>query len=98
MTSKQRAYLRSLASTMQPLVQVGKNGITEALLNQINEMLELKELIKISVLKNVDFIVQDIAAELSKSTNSLTVQVIGSKITLYRISKKKDVEHIVLPS
>ena len=52
MTSKQRAYLRGLANTIEPIFQVGKGGLTENLIKQLSDALEARELIKITVLKN----------------------------------------------
>lgn len=98
MTSKQRAYLRSLAMTMQPLAIMGKNGLTDSFIEQINALLEARELIKINVLNNCDFTAKQIAAELSEQTNSTLVQTVGNKITLFRVSKKDDIKHIELPN
>ena len=97
MTSKQRAYLRSLAMTMQPTIIMGKNGVTEAFVEQVNTLLEARELIKINVLKNCDYTAKQIAEEISNQTNSVLVQTVGNRITLYRVSKKDDIKHIVLP-
>ena len=88
MTSKERAKLRSLASTMQPIFQVGKNGNSEAFLKQIDQALEARELIKITILNNSGEDAREIAEEFAKGTNSEVVTVIGSKVVLYRKSKK----------
>ena len=87
MTSNQRAYLRSLASTMQPIFQVGKAIVTPELTAGIEEALEARELIKITVLKNCMDEPMNVAIKLSERTNSEIVQVIGKKIVLYRPSK-----------
>lgn len=87
MTSKQRAYLRSLASTIQPIYQVGKSVVTPELTAGIDEALEARELIKISVLKNCMDNPMNVASMLAERTNSEVVQVIGKKIVLYRPSK-----------
>lgn len=87
MTSKQRAYLRSLASTIQPIYQVGKSVVTPELTAGIDEALEARELIKISVLKNCMDNPMNVANMLAERTNSEVVQVIGKKIVLYRPSK-----------
>ena len=89
MTSKQRAYLRSLANTLEPVMQIGKASITPDLTQSVSEVLEARELIKISVLKNCTDNPNEIADILSERTNSHIVQVIGKKITLYRQSKTK---------
>ena len=95
MTSKQRAYLRSLSNHIDPIFQVGKQGISDNLIKQINDALKARELIKIKVLENVDVPIKDIAEEISLQTDSLIVQIMGNKITLYRRNKEKT--KIVLP-
>ena len=88
MTSKQRAYLRSLASTMQPIYQIGKGEITPEFTKGIDEALEARELIKISVLKNCMDTPINLANTLAERTGSEIVHVMGKKIVLYRASKK----------
>lgn len=88
MTSKQRAYLRSLASTIQPIYQIGKSEISPELTKGIDEALEARELIKISVLKNCMENPASLAETLAERTNSEIVHVMGKKIVLYRPSKK----------
>lgn len=96
MTTKQRAYLKSLAMTMDPIFQVGKNSITPKLTNAIAEALEARELIKISVLKNCIDDPREIAELVAERTRSQVVQVIGKKIVLYKEGKDKN-KKIVLP-
>lgn len=96
MTTKQRAYLKSLAMTMDPIFQVGKNSLTPELTNAISEALEARELIKISVLKNCINDPKEIAALMAERTRSQVVQVIGKKIVLYKEGKDKN-KKIVLP-
>lgn len=88
MTSKQRAYLKSLASSLTPIFQVGKASISPEMAAGIDEALEKRELIKISVLKNCFDEPKEIAQTLAERTNSQVVQVIGKKIVLYRPAKK----------
>ena len=88
MNSKDRAYLRSLANTIEPILQIGKSGINNNLIKQVNDALEARELIKITVLETAPEDANDVAIELSNSTNSIVVQVLGRKITLYRKRKK----------
>lgn len=95
MTSAERAKLRSLAMTMEPTTHIGKNGVGDTLIKQIDDQLESRELIKISVLKNADFSAKEIAETLAEQSNSQVVQVLGSKITLYRVSKKDGIKHIL---
>lgn len=95
MTSNIRAKLRSIAMKLEPSTQVGKNGIGETLIKQVDEQLQSHELIKIAVLKNADVDAKDVAEELAETTSSEVVQVIGSKITLYRYSTKQGIKHIL---
>lgn len=95
MTSKQRAYLKGLAMTTEPIFQVGKASLTPELLDAIREALEARELIKISVLKNCADDPREIATVMAERTQSEVVQVIGKKIVLYKESKNK--KKIVLP-
>ena len=87
MTTKQRAYLKSLAMTMDPIFQIGKSSMTPALTEAISEALEARELIKISVLQNCMDDPKEIAAVLAERTRSQVVQVIGKKIVLYKEGK-----------
>ena len=93
MTSKQRAYLKSLAMTMDPIFQFGKNSLTPENTKAIAEALEARELIKINVLQNCD--PKEIAQIVAERTHSQVVQVIGKKIVLYKESK--DNKKIELP-
>ena len=96
MTSKQRAYLKSLAMTMDPIFQMGKASLTPENTKVIDEALAARELIKISVLQNCLDDPKVIADYLSERTHSDVVQVIGKKIVLYREGKDKK-KKIVLP-
>ncbi len=95
MTTKQRAYLKSLAMTMDPIYQIGKAALTPEITEGVSEALEARELIKINILKNCMDDPNEIARTLSERTHSEVVQVIGKKIVLYRESKDK--KKIVLP-
>ena len=88
MTSKQRAYLRGLANTIQPIFQIGKSGISENLINQLRYALEARELIKISVLETAPETTKSLALEIEEKTNSTLVQTIGNKITLFKQKEK----------
>ena len=87
MTSKQRAYLKGLAMTMDPIFQMGKASLTPENTKAIDEALAARELIKISVLQNCLDDPKEIAAVLAERTHSQVVQVIGKKIVLYREGK-----------
>lgn len=87
MTSKQRAYLKGLAMTMDPIFQFGKNSLTPENTKAIAEALEARELIKINVLQNCADDPKEIAQIVAERTHSQVVQVIGKKIVLYKESK-----------
>lgn len=93
MTSKQRSYLKGLAMKIDPIFQLGKAGVSPELTNGIDEALEARELIKITVLKNCLDEPKTMAVMLAERTHSEVVQVIGRKIILYRPSlEKKKIE------
>ena len=89
MTSKQRAYLMSLASNLNPIFQVGKASLTPELTNAIGEAFNNNELIKIGVLKNCMDDPRAIGEAVAERTRSQLVQVIGKKIVLYKPNKDK---------
>ena len=84
LTSKQRAQLRGIANTLDTIVIIGKDGITENLIKQANDALEAREIIKCRVLENSLLTAREACDELSRLTRSEQVQVIGSKFVLYR--------------
>lgn len=88
-TSKQRAYLKGLAMNIDPIYQIGKSNLTPEVTKGINEALEARELIKISILKNSTEDPRALAEMVAERTKSEVVQVIGKKIVLYRESKEK---------
>lgn len=94
-TSKQRAYLRSLAQNIDPIFQVGKSSLTPEMTEAIAEAFNKKELIKISVLKNCMDDPREIGEILAERTGSELVQTIGKKIILYKPDKKNP--KILLP-
>ena len=96
MTSKQRAYLKSLAMKMEPIIQIGKSSLTPELTKAVEEALAARELIKISVLQNCMDDPRSLADMLAERTHSQVVQVIGKKIVLYR-EGKEDKKKILLP-
>ena len=95
MNSKQRAYLRKLAQTMDPILHIGKSSITPEFTEAIDEALKARELIKINVLKNCFDDVKSLSTILADRTQSEVVHVMGRKIVLYRASK--DNPKIMLP-
>lgn len=97
LTSKERAYLRSLANTMDPIFQYGKEGMSENFIKQIDDAIEVRELIKISVLENADADVKELASEICEKAHCQSVQIIGRRIVFYRQARDKDKRKIVLP-
>lgn len=95
MTSKERAYLRGLANTINPIFQIGKGGISDVLIDQLNNAIEARELIKVTVLETAPGSAKELAIEIANSTNSEVVQTIGNKITLFR--QKKENSKIEFP-
>jgi RNA-binding protein len=92
MNNKQRAYLSGLASTQQPIFNIGKASLTPEVVQAVDEALEKRELIKISILKNCFDDPGEIAQTLAERTRSQVVRVIGKKIILYRAAKKPQIQ------
>ncbi|MCQ2456493.1 MAG: YhbY family RNA-binding protein [Clostridia bacterium] len=84
LTSKQRAYLRGLANSLQPISQVGKSGITDEVCRTADLALEARELIKMSVLETAGVTAREAADQLAELCKADTVQVIGTKFVLYK--------------
>lgn len=95
LNSKQRAYLKSLASNLDVIVHVGKASLTEEVIQAVNDAFNTRELIKVGVLKNCIDDPKLIAQAIAENTRSEVVHVIGKKIVLYR--KDKDNQKIFLP-
>ena len=96
LSSKQRAYLRSLSNDLDVIVHIGKDGIGDNLVKQANDALEARELIKGRVLENSMYTAREAAEELAVATRSEVVQVIGSKFVLYRYQHNKEKRKIQL--
>lgn len=90
LTSKQRAQLRDLANPLEPIVHIGKGDLGDNLIQQADDALEARELIKCRVLESSEYSPRKAADALGKATRSEVVQVIGTKFILYRQSHKKD--------
>ncbi len=88
LTSKERAKLRALANPMETILQVGKGGIGEQLISQVNDALRARELIKMRVLETAPGFPAEIAHALAEQTSSEVVQVIGTRFVLYRKNPK----------
>lgn len=95
LTSKQRAYLRGLGNELEPVFQIGKGGLSEELLNQLDAVLEARELIKVRVLKSCLDDSGDMADEIGRALDADVVQKIGKSFLLYRESLEEP--QIVLP-
>jgi RNA-binding protein len=95
MTSKQRAHLKSLASVIDPILQIGKSSLTPEYIEAVREAFNTRELIKINVLKNCLDDPREMAQIIADRTGSQVVQVIGRKIVLYKPDKDKP--KIMLP-
>jgi len=96
-TTKQRAYLRSLANTLKPTHQIGKNGVTDGVIAELNEALEVHEIMKITVLESAMLDGKECARELAEKLGAEIVQVIGFKVVLYRKASKEENVKIVIP-
>jgi len=95
MTGKQRAYLRSMANSYDTIFQVGKGGINENMLRQIDEALEAHELIKLRVLNTSEYTANEAANSIAESLNAEVIQVVGTRFVLYKESvKHKKIELI----
>lgn len=95
LTGKQKRFLRSLAHDLDPIFQVGKGGVNDNLIKQIEDALEARELIKVQVLNNCTEDKDEVAATLSKGAHAELVQIIGNVIVLYKPSREK--KRIELP-
>ncbi|MGX7058872.1 ribosome assembly RNA-binding protein YhbY [Vagococcus humatus] len=91
---KQTRFLRSQAHHLTPIFQVGKGGVNEAMVTQIGEALEKRELIKISLLQNTDETVEEVAQVLEEETYCTVVQTIGRVLVLYKPSSKEKYQRL----
>ncbi|WP_246940557.1 ribosome assembly RNA-binding protein YhbY [Bacillus pinisoli] len=96
LTGKQKRFLRSKAHHLDPIFQVGKGGVNENMIKQINDALEKRELLKVSVLQNCEDDCREVAEQLSSGARAELVQVIGHTIVLYKESREN--KQLVLPS
>ncbi len=87
-TSKQRAYLRSIAQNLQPIFQIGKNGVNDNQIEQLKNALEVREIIKITMLDTTPADKHSIANEIAEKTGAEVVQIIGKKLTIYKRSEE----------
>ncbi|MBQ6626848.1 MAG: ribosome assembly RNA-binding protein YhbY [Ruminococcus sp.] len=95
LTSKQRAYLRSLANSIDTIIMVGKGGLSEQIIKSADDAITARELIKGKVLESCELSVREVADSIANEINADVVQVIGTKFVLYRRNEKEPV--ITLP-
>ncbi len=94
-TSKQRSFLKSLAHNIDPAVYIGKAGVTENVVKEIDMCLEARELVKVKLQEGGDLTPKDVANDVAARLGAEFVQAIGRKFTLYRRSKEN--KQIELP-
>ncbi|HJF20128.1 MAG TPA: ribosome assembly RNA-binding protein YhbY [Enterococcus columbae] len=94
LTGKQKRFLRSQAHHLQPIFQIGKGGVNDAMNKQIGEALEKRELIKVSLLQNTDEIAEDAAVQIAEALRCEVVQVIGRVLVLYKASTKEKYQRL----
>jgi len=88
LTGKQRSYLKSLANEIEPITQIGKEGISEAFIAQLKDALEARELVKVSIQKNADLDTKETSNKVAELTGAEYVQAIGRRFVLYKKSNK----------
>lgn len=89
LTGKQRRFLRAMGHSLDPIVQVGKGGVSETVMQQLDEALEARELVKVKVLNNCMMEVDEVAEGLEAGTGAEIAQIIGHNILFYRRAKEK---------
>ncbi|MGO2083359.1 ribosome assembly RNA-binding protein YhbY [Vagococcus sp.] len=91
---KQKSFLRSEAHHLNPVVQIGKSGLSETLLDQIDECLERRELIKVSLLQNTEETAKDVAEVIEETLHADVVQMIGRVLVVFRPSSKEKYQRV----
>lgn len=97
LTSKQRASLRGMANSLDTIGQVGKGGVIDAIVTQVDNALTARELIKLRVLETCPLTAREAAVELAEKTGAQVVQVIGYRFVLYRRNPDKPKEEQIKP-
>ncbi|MCC8168780.1 MAG: ribosome assembly RNA-binding protein YhbY, partial [Oscillospiraceae bacterium] len=95
--SKQRAYLRKLAHDLEPIFQIGKDGISGQLIDGLDKALEKREIIKVHILESALLETKTTCNDLAEKLNAEPVQAIGNKFILYRMSEDEKNRKIELP-
>ena len=96
-TGKQRAYLRKLGQTLQPVMQIGKEGLSDTVITAIDEALEKREIIKVSILESAMLDTRDTCDNTAKRLLAEPVQAIGNRFVIYRKSSNEKYRKIELP-
>lgn len=96
LTKKQVKQLRGLANSLDPVLIIGKNGLTDAAAAQAEEAIDRRELIKVAVLESSPATAKELAPQLAERLEAAVVQVIGSRVVLYRRTRRDDVKPLVL--
>ena len=91
LTSKQRARLKSIAASTETILQIGKGGVGDQLVKQVDDALTARELVKLRALETAPEEPGELAQALAEATGSQVVQVIGRRLVLYRKNPKKPV-------
>ena len=94
LTSKQRSNLRSIASRIEPITQVGKLGVNESLIESLDKAIEKRELIKVTVLENSELVPKEAGFEIAEKLSAEFVCATGRKLVFYRRSRNPKTEHI----
>ncbi len=95
LTSKQRSNLRSIAQKIEPVTQVGKLGVNDALIDSLDKAIEKREIIKVTVLENSDLLPREAGEQIAKLLNAEFVCATGRKLVFYRRSQNQKVEHLI---
>jgi len=96
-TGKQRSFLKKIAHNEKPITKLGKAGITDSFIEQLEPVLEAREIVKISILDSSMLSAAEACRDVAEKTNAEFVQAIGSKFTIYRRAREKDNRKIRLP-
>lgn len=96
-TTKQRAYLRKEAHTLEPIFQIGKDGVTDALLDALDKALEKREILKVHILETALLDTRETCDSIAKKLNAEPIQAIGNKFIIYRQAENEKNRKIELP-
>ena len=87
-TTKQRAALKSIAQKLQPAFQIGKGGVNDAQVSQIDDYLRVHEIVKINILDNSMLTAREAAEDIAERIDAIVVQTIGAKAVLFKRNEK----------